>query len=169
MYVFLCRVATALMITVSTAYAQNEPLTKATVDDLVDRLTPPEPKTRGLLVKPAKPDISSVNLAVRFEYDSARLTDDAREILDTLARALSSSELRPYRFKIIGYTDASGTDEYNHSLSERRAAAVESYLTGVHGIDISRFETEGFGESRLLFPETPFDAKNRRVEIKTIK
>jgi OOP family OmpA-OmpF porin len=60
-----------------------------------------------------------------------------------------------------------GTDQYNQNLSERRAAAVNAYLTK-RGVDSSRITTKGFGESKPIADNKTAEgrAKNRRVEIK---
>lgn len=51
--------------------------------------------------------------------------------------------------EIAGHTDASGSDELNQKLSEKRALSVADYLVD-HGIDRSRLRTTGFGESRPI-------------------
>ena len=67
------------------------------------------------------------------------------------------------RIRVDGHTDASGSAEYNQSLSERRADAVAKYLTDT-GIDPSRIETRGAGESEPVFSGA--DAfRNRRIEL----
>ena len=107
----------------------------------------------------------SVELDVRFELGSARLTAPAQGQLDALAEALRSAELRDQRFLIIGHTDASGSAVHNKLLSERRANAVKSYLVTGHGIDAARLHAIGLGEERLRNPIAPESAENRRVEI----
>ena len=67
---------------------------------------------------------------------------------------------------IEGHTDATGRTGHNLELSRRRAAAVKHYLVG-KGIDTSRLETVGFGESRpIASNETALgQGQNRRVEL----
>ena len=87
------------------------------------------------------------------------------DTLDRLARQLkiySTAEVH-----VEGYTDSSASEEYNQRLSEQRAQAVRDALIR-RGIDRRRIITQGFGETRLLFPsETNAEQKasNRRVEI----
>ena len=66
----------------------------------------------------------------------------------------------------MGHTDATGTENYNLKLSERRAASVRSYIIG-QGILSSRLQTEGKGEwESIADNETEAGrALNRRVEI----
>ena len=70
------------------------------------------------------------------------------------------------RLSIEGHTDDIGDDDYNRSLSERRAAAVKAYLVK-RGVDGGRIESRGFGETRPAVPNDSDDArrKNRRVEM----
>lgn len=109
----------------------------------------------------------SVNLFVEFETGSAELTRQAKTSLDNLGRALSSSELTPYRFRIEGHTDTVGLKEFNLSLSKRRAAAVAHYIVQNYGVNEARLDAIGVGSEHLLVatpPQTP-EAKNRRVEV----
>ena len=71
------------------------------------------------------------------------------------------------RVKIIGHTDSDGDDAKNMELSQRRAESVKSELASKFGIDASRMETEGAGESKPVAPnDTPANkAMNRRVEF----
>jgi OmpA-OmpF porin, OOP family len=107
------------------------------------------------------------DLQILFEFNSDRLTDQARERLDVLGAALASDELRPFGFEIAGHTDAVGSPNYNLELSRRRAEAVVSYLVQRWGIDRSRLEAQGFGMSRLIVPTDGANARNRRVEVQT--
>ena len=70
------------------------------------------------------------------------------------------------RFRIEGHTDSDGEDTYNQKLSEERAASVKSLLVD-SGIDASRLETIGYGESKPIDKNTTPEGKanNRRVEF----
>jgi outer membrane protein OmpA-like peptidoglycan-associated protein len=107
----------------------------------------------------------SLDFEVYFPFDSAELTPQARSELAALGRALSSSELRPYRYLIAGHTDAVGKAAYNQALSERRAFAVRKYLLETFQISSERLLSIGFGQDRLKRPDQPRAAVNRRVEV----
>jgi outer membrane protein OmpA-like peptidoglycan-associated protein len=68
--------------------------------------------------------------------------------------------------QIAGHTDSDGSDSYNQTLSEQRAASVYSYLVS-HGISATRLSTVGFGESMPVVPNTSAanKARNRRIEF----
>ena len=114
---------------------------------------------------PAAEPAATIALEVRFDFDSATLTPEAREVLNQLAAALQSPELGESSFLIEGHTDATGSDGYNQSLSERRANAVLGYLTQRHGVDAERLTAVGRGESELLDPQNGASGVNRRVEV----
>lgn len=110
---------------------------------------------------PVKP--AGFDVYVNFELNSAILTQDARTNLRQVASALSDPRLSGAKFQLDGYTDASGTEGYNLSLSEQRAKSVEDYLVQ-QGIDPQRLAAVGLGESNPRMPD-PFDPLNRRVEM----
>ncbi|HXG28931.1 MAG TPA: OmpA family protein [Nevskiales bacterium] len=102
---------------------------------------------------------------VHFEFDSARLTADSRDILDRAVEALRGQP--SMRVEVAGHTDSIGSDAYNQRLSEARAASVVQYLVD-KGIERGRLEPVGYGESQ---PVTGNDteagrARNRRVEFR---
>lgn len=109
----------------------------------------------------------SINLSVQFATGSATLTPAATATLDQLGTALTSAELKEYRFRIAGHTDTVGTPEYNLTLSQERANAVASYLENKFAIPASRLDAIGRGENGLLVPTPPQtpEARNRRVQI----
>jgi len=70
------------------------------------------------------------------------------------------------RVMLAGYTDTSGTAQYNIGLSERRNASVQSYLQS-RGIPAARISSEAFGETDLRVPTADGvrEPQNRRVRI----
>ena len=69
-----------------------------------------------------------------------------------------------------GHTDATGADNYNQTLSERRANAVMDYLAD-KGVDASRLSAKGLGESSPIAPNDTRDGRalNRRVELRLVQ
>ena len=126
-------------------------------------------KTRGICIgtpqeceKPAVP--AGLDMRVTFELDSADLTAEAQKNLAVFAQMMQDERLEIARFVVEGHTDARGTDAYNVGLSEARAVAVKSFLTGL-GVSEERLSSIGFGKSK---PRTgdEFDPENRRVELR---
>jgi OmpA-OmpF porin, OOP family len=102
---------------------------------------------------------------VNFEFDSDRLTEDAKKILDQTGETLQA--YADVDVEIAGHTDSTGTDQYNLGLSERRSIAVKNYLAA-RGIEPTRMTPTGYGESQPIDTnDTPEgQAKNRRVELR---
>ena len=71
---------------------------------------------------------------------------------------------------VLAHTDTSGTPQINQALSDRRAAAVATYLAN-HGVSKARLASRGLGESAPLYlPEQNETQKaaNRRIEIRLV-
>jgi len=103
---------------------------------------------------------------VPFKVNQYKLTPSAKSDLDKLASDVQSD--KRFFIAVEGYTDSTGSKEYNEALSRRRADAVVEYLVASHDIPIYRIHMIGLGEDK------PADeghnraarAKNRRVEVK---
>lgn len=137
-------------------------------EELIESLKSDEPaspiKFRGVRpVEASKP--KAVSLMVQFEFGSAELTPDARQVLNNLGSALKSPQLGADTFLIEGHTDAVGSDEYNQRLSEARARSVKQYLSSELGVESDRLRTVGKGESSPLNKGAPEAAENRRVQV----
>ncbi len=101
---------------------------------------------------------------VNFGFDSSNLTATAKTNLDKLATVLKNNP--DTNINIYGHTDSKGSESYNQGLSERRAAAVKSYLVS-KGVSSGRMFTMGMGESdpRSSNATEAGRAQNRRVEF----
>lgn len=86
---------------------------------------------------------------IHFDFDSSTLKPEEKMKLRKNIRILKDNPNTKVR--ISGYTSASGSNEYNKKLSERRANAVTSYLIGEGIITPERLVTVGYGEAN---PET---------------
>ena len=144
----------------------SQPIGSASVDKLVEQLAPEE-TTRTRSLRNLKVEPKSVDLVVQFDFDSARLQDSAKPLLDNLAGAMKSDKLIALRFSVEGHTDAKGTETYNIQLSRKRAASVVQYLIN-SGVSKERLESAGKGYSQLLYADRPDAMENRRVKITTL-
>ncbi|MEP3226707.1 MAG: OmpA family protein [Parasphingorhabdus sp.] len=104
---------------------------------------------------------------VTFPVNSAAIQPEFQQTLSEVANTLSQYE-KSY-IDIYGHTDSTGTDQYNQSLSERRASSVANYLSN-SGVQQARVETRGFGESQPIASNSTEEgrAANRRVELKIV-
>jgi len=82
---------------------------------------------------------------IHFDFDKSTLKPEAQTILKRNIRILKDNP--DAKVRIAGYTSASGTEEYNRKLSERRAKAVEDYLVNEGRISPDRLTRIGYGES----------------------
>jgi OOP family OmpA-OmpF porin len=81
---------------------------------------------------------------VHFDFDKSALKPEAQTILKRNVQLLKDNPKTKVR--IAGYTSASGTEDYNQKLSERRANAVRAYLVNEGVISPDRLSTIGYGE-----------------------
>ena len=102
---------------------------------------------------------------ILFATGSDKLRPESTPTLKEIGTALK--EHPDLRLSIEGHTDSDGEEAFNQTLSEKRAAAVKTYLVATFGVDGSRLETAGFGESHPVADNTTPEGKqqNRRVEL----
>jgi outer membrane protein OmpA-like peptidoglycan-associated protein len=114
----------------------------------------------GIVIRiPAALTFATGSSAVKPEFD-ATLLEIAREL---------KTHNQTY-VDVFGHTDLSGTDAVNQALSDKRAAAVASYLSG-HGVSKARIASKGLGETSPLYDPESGElemAANRRVEIRVL-
>ena len=113
-------------------------------------------------------DIGEPYVKIYFDYDQDTLREDALSDLLKVSRLMKDNP--KYTLLVEGHADERGTREYNLALSERRAKAVEDFLSA-SGVSSFNVEVVGYGE------EEPVDngsnesawSQNRRAELFFIK
>ncbi|WP_366186990.1 OmpA family protein [Flavobacterium ovatum] len=102
--------------------------------------------------------------AVRFDTNKSSLTAAAKTNLDKLIPVFQ--EYADTNITIFGYTDSTGSADYNLKLSGERAASVKSYLAS-KGLSSSRFKVTGLGIADPIASNETVEgrSKNRRVEF----
>ena len=107
-------------------------------------------------------DLSSMAF---FNLDSSQLRGDTINALKDLATQIKAQKLGS-KINIVGHTCSIGTDDYNQSLSERRAQVALDFFIA-QGIDASIIISSGKGESEPAFDNSnPAEQpKNRRVTV----
>lgn len=104
-------------------------------------------------------DASCQLQTVYFGFDEASIAQSERDRLDANASCVEQNAGKSVY--VEGHTDATGTDEYNIALSERRARAVADYLARL-GVDPARLDIVPKGETQ---PTGMGDEQDRRVEF----
>lgn len=101
---------------------------------------------------------------ILFDVNSYQLKDASKESIAELSKILQKYEDTNIMFS--GYTDNTGSEEYNQKLSEDRAKAVAEYAAFV-GVDAGRMTIIGYGESDPIADNSTATGRtqNRRVEI----
>lgn len=126
---------------------------------------PPAPPVAEIAaIEPRKP--ISVNEKAQFGLNEAILKAEDKQRLD---EAFSQIQNLPEgaTVQITGYTDSTGSEQYNQDLSMRRAQAAQEYLVS-KGVDQKRIVLSGMGESNPIASNDTAEgrAQNRRVEVK---
>lgn len=119
------------------------------------------PDTRSNLITEGK----LVTRGILFDVNSDKIKPESYGVLKEIGTVLKENPT--VKVKIIGHTDADGDEGKNLDLSKRRAVAVKNSLAAEFGIEASRLETDGKGESQPSEPNTTPQGKanNRRVEF----
>ena len=114
----------------------------------------------GIVIRiPAELTFASGSSAVKPEFDAT---------LHEIARTVKAKN-QTY-VDVFAHTDTTGTEQVNQAISDKRAAAVASYLA-THGVTKARIASKGLGETEPLYnPEADESEKaaNRRVEIRLL-
>lgn len=106
-----------------------------------------------------------VSYGIYFDVASDKLKPHSYATLKEISQVLK--ENAALKIKIVGHTDSDGEDAANLDLSKRRALAVKNELVKSFGLDATRIETDGKGESQPVAPNDNLTNKamNRRVEF----
>lgn len=106
-----------------------------------------------------------VTYGIYFDVNKDVVKPESYGTLKAIADVLKENPT--VRVKIVGHTDSDGADAANLDLSKRRGTSVKNELVKTFGIDASRLESDGLGESQPVAPnDTPSNkALNRRVEF----
>ena len=108
---------------------------------------------------------------VLFDFDKSTLKQSAVASLKKVATRIKEDAIGDVR--VEGHTDSKGSNEYNQTLSEKRAISVRDWLVSDGGLNNVQFVTKGFGELKPVVSNTTEKGdddpigrqRNRRVEI----
>jgi OmpA-OmpF porin, OOP family len=125
------------------------------------KITTASPDMRSKLLTEGK----LISYGIYFDVNKDVVKPESFGTLKGIADVLKENP--DVRVKIVGHTDSDGADAANLDLSKRRGASVKDELVTTFGIDASRLETDGMGETKPVAPnDIPVNkALNRRVEF----
>jgi len=115
------------------------------------------------VTKVTPPDRLCMNLNMEFDTGKADIKPEYR---DQIAKVGEFMKQYPTTTAVIeGHTDNVGSSELNKKLSKQRADNVVAYLVKNFGIEASRLEAKGYGDTRrIAYNSTPEGRqKNRRI------
>lgn len=101
---------------------------------------------------------------VFFDFDSSKVDVGGSSVLDSVATEIKKQNISA--INVVGYTDTSGSKQYNKRLSAKRANAVRDGLIA-RGVDASMLKIDSKGEDFLMVPtaDEVREPANRRTEI----
>lgn len=123
--------------------------------------------------------INSINLSdnytasetqtITFKVNSSALSDQAKMTLDRIASNVAGQR-SGYLIELQGFTDTSGSENYNEALSQRRAESVQRYLVSKN-VPLFRISIVGLGEANPIADNKTKTGReqNRRVEVRVLK
>jgi outer membrane protein OmpA-like peptidoglycan-associated protein len=125
------------------------------------RITSAAPDMRSKLLTEGK----LISYGIYFDVNKDVVKPESYGTLKEIASVLTENP--EVRIKIVGHTDSDGADPANLDLSKRRGSSVKDALVKDFGIDASRLESDGMGETQSVAPnDSPVNkALNRRVEF----
>ena len=108
------------------------------------------------------------NTTVQFGLGKATLTKADQQMLDEFAQQINQQ--KHYIVQVQGFTDSTGSAQYNNQLSRQRADAVIQYLAAKHNVPPYRVYIIGLGENNPVAQNTSASgrAKNRRVDVQLL-
>ncbi len=125
-------------------------------------------ENRNKQIQITRIDEETLRLDVRseasFAVNSAQINGSFLNSLTTMAEVIG--EYDQTAVHVIGFTDSTGSQAYNQTLSQKRAASVAQHLSG-NGVDQTRLRASGRGESAPVAPNNTAAGRseNRRVEV----
>lgn len=111
----------------------------------------------------------TIPAASLFKFDSAKLTDEGKVVLEKYREELRPELSDAYAALIVGHTDSSGDPKYNVDLSKRRAQTVLDQLVTM-GVPADMLRVMGMGDVDPIASNDTLEGRvlNRRVEVVVI-
>ncbi len=164
-----------LVVLVACGGDEKKPPQTPTGTDTTPHVTPQttsaQPDTSKLAVN-VDPDIlkacnlkfDTVENAPKFDYDNDQLSPDEKNILEQVAKCLTTGPLKGRQVQLVGRADPRGTTEYNMALGARRSSAAGVYLQGL-GVGNDRLFETSRGSLDASGSDEASWQKDRRVDI----
>jgi peptidoglycan-associated lipoprotein len=109
-------------------------------------------------------NITVADRAPKFDFDSTNLSSAEKEVLDQVAKCLTTGPLKGRSIKLTGRADPRGEQEYNMDLGENRATSVRKYLGGL-GVSDNHMAVTSRGALDATGTDEGGWQKDRRVDV----
>jgi OOP family OmpA-OmpF porin len=155
--------------TAATAAQRQADTANQTAQQANTRINTLETRVTNLNITPSDNYTAAETQTVTFAVNSSTLSNQAKSTLDSLAGNLGGQKTG-FMVELQGYTDSSGSEQYNINLSQRRAESVTRYLVSKN-VPLYRIAIIGLGEEMPVASNNTSAGRNqnRRVEVKVLR
>jgi peptidoglycan-associated lipoprotein len=105
--------------------------------------------------------------APKFDFDSSALSSNDRDVLDLVARCLTTGPLQGRSVSLVGRADPRGEAEYNMNLGEQRAESAKMYLQQL-GVAPARMSDTSRGALDAHGHDADTWRLDRRVDVELV-
>lgn len=143
---------------------------------------PPPPPPATVTSAPAKPQNTAVNVddaitkacnlkfadesqSPKFDFDSEALSPAEKDILEQIAKCLTTGPLKGRSVDLVGRADPRGETEYNMTLGAKRARAAHQFLASA-GVGNDKLFDTSRGELDATGKDEEGWRKDRRVDVR---
>lgn len=116
------------------------------------------------LAKLCNVTLGNADRAPKFDYDEAALLPQDRDVLEQVAKCVTTGPLKGRKLALVGRADPRGETEYNMVLGDHRADAVHIYLARL-GVGTNRMSKTSRGELDAEGQDDDSWQRDRRVDI----
>lgn len=116
------------------------------------------------IMKACKIHLDNINRAPKFDFDDATLQPEDRDVLEQVAKCVTTGPLKGRHLDLVGRCDPRGESEYNMALGEFRAETVHDYLAKL-GVDVANMAKTSRGELDSEGKDEDGWRLDRRVDI----
>ncbi|AKU96921.1 18K peptidoglycan-associated outer membrane lipoprotein [Labilithrix luteola] len=120
------------------------------------------------IVKACNLKFENIEEAPKFDYDSEALTQGEKNVLEAIAKCLTTGPLKGRSVELVGRADPRGETEYNMTLGAKRARQVHSFLAQL-GVPADKMRETSKGELEATGKDEEGWRKDRRVDVRLIK
>jgi peptidoglycan-associated lipoprotein len=120
------------------------------------------------IIKACNLKFENIEDAPKFDYDSESLTTGEKNVLEAIARCITTGPLKGRAVDLVGRADPRGEAEYNMTLGAKRARSVHTFLGGL-GVPGEKLRDTSRGELDAKGTDEEGWRRDRRVDVRLTK